>query len=77
MSKGQEISKQSFLETSLLKKQKTFFEVFQIEPKNVEAFWVFSAKLHYPSWHCDLVHGLEPSLEYLVVVFTKKFGFQV
>ena len=41
----------------------------QIGPKNVGAFWVFSAKLQYSSWHCEsLVHGLE----YLVVVFTKK-----
>jgi hypothetical protein len=45
----------------------------QIGPKNVGAFWVFSAKLQYQSWHCEsLVHGFE----YLVEFFTKNFGFQ-
>jgi hypothetical protein len=41
----------------------------QIGLKNVGAFWVFSAKLQYPSCPCEsLVHGFQ----YVVVVFTKK-----
>ena len=47
--------------------------VRQIGQKNAGAFWVFSDKLQYLSWHCESkVHGFE----YLVCFFTKNFGFQ-
>ena len=40
---------------------------WQISPKNERAFWVFSAKLQYPSCHSEsLVHGFD----YLCGFFT-------